>query len=96
MVKTKKRLYSLYNDAVEVVFSYDESLNRFFGDYPDFDQKPQYTPCGRRWVNATKEDCPFADDDYGDCGSCRHFKCENPGDLIGVCENEHMRKEDCK
>ncbi len=94
MTKTKSRLYSLYGDTVEVIFSYDEPLDRFFGDYPDFDQNPRYTPCGRRWVNATKEDCPQADNDYGDCGSCMHFKCESHGDLIGVCDNELLRKEE--
>ncbi len=90
---TKNRLYNLYGDTVEVIFSYDEPLGRFLGEYPDFDEKPRFTPCGRRWVNATKEDCPFADNDYGDCGSCKFYRCESFGDLIGVCENEQMRKE---
>ncbi len=92
MSKTTNRVYSLYGDAVEVVFSYDESIDICIGEYPDFDQNPRLTPCGRRWVNATKDDCPFADSEYGDCGSCEFYKCERHGDLIGVCENEHLRR----
>lgn len=94
MTKSKNRLYCLYDDTVEVIFSYDESSDRCFGEYPDFDECPRTTPCGRRWVNATKEDCPYADKNYGDCGSCQFFKCEHPGDLIGVCDNELLRKEE--
>lgn len=94
MTKTKNRLYSLYGDTVEVEFIYDEPFDRYFGEYPDFDEHPRTTPCGRPWVNATKDDCPLADREYGDCGSCEFYKCERPGDLIGVCENEQLRKEE--
>lgn len=93
MTKNKNRLFSLYNDNVEITFVYDQSLDRFFGEYPNFDENPRITPCGRRWVNATKDDCPFANQEYGDCGSCNFYRCERPGDLIGVCENEQLRKE---
>lgn len=99
MSKSQSRLYTLYGDTVEVSFIYDEALKRYFGDYPDFEETPRITPCGRRWVNATKENCPFADENYGDCGSCEFFKCEKEGDLIGICDNEQLltlRKDDMK
>ncbi len=94
MAKTKNRKYCLYGDNVDVVFSYNEELDRYFGEYPDFDKSPRKTPCGRRWVNATKDDCLLANENYGDCGSCEFYVCELPGDLIGVCANEHLRKEE--
>lgn len=94
--KTKTRLYTLYGDTVNVVFTYEEELNKYFGDYPDFNENPRFTPCGRRWVNSIKDDCPHTDNKYGDCGSCKHYICENAGDLIGVCDNEQFRKEDIK
>lgn len=94
MTQNKNRLYSLYGDSVEVVFVYDEQLNRHIGEYPDFDEYPRTTPCGRRWVNATKDNCPLSDNKYGDCGSCEFYRCEREGDLIGVCENEKLRKEE--
>lgn len=96
MSKTLNRQFVLYGDTVEVIFFYNEPLDRYFGDYPDFDQSPRITPCGRRWVNATKEDCPYADKKFGDCGSCKYYKCEHPGDLIGVCDNDQLRKEETK
>ena len=93
MAKTLNRRFSLYGDVVDVIFFYNEPLDKYFGDYPDFDKSPRTTACGRRWVNATKDDCPYTDKEYGDCGSCRYFQCEHPGDLIGVCDNEELRKE---
>ncbi len=93
MSKTQTRKFCMYDDIVEVMFVYDEVFGRYFGEYPDFDTSPRTTPCGRRWVNATKHDCPYADKDYGDCGSCKYYKSENAGDLIGVCDNQQLRKE---
>lgn len=93
MSESKIRRYCLYDDVVEITFSYDKEIGRYFGEYPDFDTVPRITPCGRRWVNATKEDCPYADKTYGDCGSCEFYRCENAGDLIGVCDNQNLRKE---
>lgn len=93
MAKTLNRQFVLYGDIVDVAFVYNELSDKYFGDYPDFDESPRITPCGRRWVNATKDDCPYADKEYGDCGSCQYYRCEHPGDLIGVCDNEKLRKE---
>ena len=95
-IKTKTRLYCLYGDTVNVVFNYDEESGKYFGDYPDFEDNPRFTPCGRRWVNSTKDDCTCTENKYGDCGSCKHYVCEKAGDLIGVCNNEQLRKEDTK
>ena len=88
MVSPKIRLYKLDGDTVEVAFIYDSELDRHFGEYPDFTESPRITPSGRRWVNVTTEGCPYADERYGDCGSCKHFRCERDGDLIGICDNE--------
>lgn len=93
MAKTLNRQFVLYGDIVDVTFVYNELSDKYFGDYPNFDENPRVTPCGRRWVNATKDDCPYADKEYGDCGSCQYYRCEHSGDLIGVCDNEKLRKE---
>ncbi len=91
MTNEKIRLYRLDGDELEVVFVYDEQSGRHFGDYPDFTENPRHTPKGRPWVNVMTEGCPFADDDYGDCGSCPHFLSEQQGDLIGICKNDELR-----
>ena len=94
--KTKTRLYTLYGDTVNVVFTYDDESGRYYGNYPDFDTHPRYTACGRRWVNSIKDDCQHTDNKYGDCGSCEHYVCEKTGDIVGVCDNRDLRKEDLK
>ncbi len=97
MAETKIRLYSLDGDTVQVCFEYDEEIGKYFGEYPNFDIEPRITPGGRAWVNVTKDNCPYADKIYGDCGSCKFFRSESPGDLIGICENENLiilRKEE--
>lgn len=96
MNKPKKRIYTIDGDTVEVHRVYNEEIGRYMDDYPDFKTKPRSTPHGRLWVNVTRDDCPHADERFGDCGSCRFFRSERPGDLIGVCDNEDLmtiRKE---
>lgn len=92
MASTKKRIINLEGDSIEVDYIYDEKSGRFLGDYPFFEEKPRYTPRGRPWVNAIKDDCPYAEEEFGDCGSCSHFATESESDLIGVCMNEKMKK----
>lgn len=93
MADIKNRLYRLDDDSVSVTFTYDEAMDMYFGDYPDFSDSPRITPNGRPWVNVTADGCLYADEEYGDCGSCKFFRCEAPGDLIGICENENLLQE---
>lgn len=94
MADRKKRIYCLDGDTVEVSFILDAETQLYFGEFPDFLEKPRSTPRGRPWVNVTHDTCPYAEQEYGDCGSCKFFRCEHPGDLIGICENELLRKDD--
>ena len=92
-----KRCFTIDGDTVEVKRVFDEKIGLYIHDYPDFKENPRVTPCGRPWVNVTRDDCPYADKEYQDCGSCKFFICERAGDLIGVCDNEQLRlnrKED--
>jgi len=91
MEKMKIRRYTIDGDTVVVSQVYDSELGVYRNDYPDFEANPRVTPSGKRWTNVYKEDCSYATSEYGDCGSCDYFKCENDGDLIGVCENEKMK-----
>lgn len=84
----KIRLYCLDGDTLSVSLVYSEEIGQYIPDYPDFNSNPRYTPSGKKWVNVTQIGCPFADQNYGDCGSCEHFMCEQPTDLIGVCCND--------
>lgn len=93
MAERKKRLFRLDGDELPVEFVFNDEHGIFIGDFPDFYESPRITPSGRPWKNATFDDCPFADMHYGDCGSCNYFKTEKPGDLIGICTNNDLRKE---
>lgn len=94
MEHKKRRIYHVDGDYLEVVYYYDEEVGQYFGEYPDFEETPRYTPNGRPWVNVTIVGCPHADKDYDDCGSCQCMRREQPMDLIGVCMNDiYQRKE---
>lgn len=88
MDKNNERVFSLDGDTIKVFSAFDEKVGRFVREYPDFSIHPRSTPSGRIWVNVTRDDCPFADTEYRDCGSCRFFLFEKAGDMIGICTNE--------
>ena len=92
MKKTIIKTFSLDDDILELRFVYDEQIQKYFGEYPDFSETPRYTPKGRPWVNITDEDCPYSEGEYGDCGSCPFLLKANEKDLIGICTHE-MKKE---
>lgn len=98
MPKTIVRSFSFDGDVLEVVFRYDDTLGIHFGDYPDFEETPRYTPKGRPWVNAMQDACAHGINHFEearqclDCGSCWFYLKEHPGDLIGICKNEHRQK----
>lgn len=91
--RPKLRTVMIDGDSVEVSRVYDPEIREYFDEYPDFQVHPRSTPNGKPWVNVTYDECPYADEEYGDCGSCRFFRSERPGDLIGVCDNENLRRE---
>ncbi len=90
MEKRVSKVFCLDGDVIEVEKVWDEELGQFINDYPDFESEPRITPGGKMWVSVIKDDCPYYSGEYGDCGSCEYFKCESPGDFIGICENERL------
>lgn len=91
MEEIRERRFNLDGDTITVCQVYDSELGIYRNDYPDFEESPRVTPTGRQWVSVFKEDCPHATSEYGDCGSCDYFRCENQGDLIGICDNEALK-----
>lgn len=94
MEHKKRRIFYVDGDYLEVLFYYDEEAGQHFGEYPNFEEEPRYTPSGRKWVNVTTVGCPHADIDYDDCGSCQHMRREQAMDLIGVCYNSVYQKKE--
>ena len=95
MKNKEVRTFHLDGDVVEVPIVFDEDIGKYIHDYPDFKIHPRLTRSGRRWVNVTYSECPYADKQYGDCGSCDFFLCEKAGDQIGICTNvEFQQRKD--
>lgn len=97
------RRYCLDGDISEVVFHFDTVCQKCFGEYPDFEEEPRYTPAGRPWVTVMQEGCPYGKNKYHpaeaclDCGSCQYFLSERERDLIGICVNENnQRAVECR
>ena len=90
MSKEEKRHYILDGDTIIVDQVYDSEIGQYRNDYPDFETNPRLTPTGRQWVSVFKDDCPYSSSEYGDCGSCKYFRSEKQGDLIGVCDNDKL------
>lgn len=92
------RIFSFDGDTCEVRFYYDKSCDKYFGDYPDFEETPRYTVSGYPWTSAMQDGCEHGENKYdrhsncSDCGSCRFFRKELPEDLIGICEHEYKRR----
>lgn len=90
----KMRVFDLDGDQLSVHFRYDPTFDVYLGSYPDFVGEPRYTPNGRPWKSVVQDECPYADPEYKDCGTCPHLKKEKSDDLIGVCFHDaHRLKE---
>ncbi len=88
MVK-KYRKYNFEGTAIEILSEYDEHSGLYFDNIPDFEENPLYTPTGKPIISAVQDRCRHYDsgDNEGDCGSCRFYQPNGPGELIGVCVN---------
>ncbi len=93
MERAKSRIYRLDGDELETLFHFDNDSQLWIEDYVDFESTPRYTPGGRPWKSVTTTDCPYADPEYGDCGTCPWLIKETPTDLIGVCDHLLLRQK---
>lgn len=93
------KTFCLDGDHCQVIFLYDGLTGKYFGEYPDFEEEPRYTPGGHPWVTAMQEECRYSENRYAqgrrcmDCGSCQWFQQETDGDLIGICIHPQQRKD---
>ncbi|MBQ2765296.1 MAG: hypothetical protein IJO94_01020 [Firmicutes bacterium] len=95
MRKKMFRTIRVDEDALEIMFLYDDKWRTWIGQYPFFKEEPRYTPSGRPWRNAVFTECIYhKEDNYSDCGSCPHFVKHDPKDLIGVCFHEKLRQKE--
>lgn len=92
------RSYCLDGDECQVLFHFDKSCDRYFGEYPDFEESPRYTVNGWPWVTAMQEACEHGINGYCEahrcleCGSCQYYRQEQEHDLVGICTHELRRR----
>lgn len=77
---------------------YDDMLGEELIDYPNFQEKPEYTDEGRPFVMAIQESCQYwkpysSESSYpGDCSGCGWFYLEKDADAIGICMYEALKR----
>ncbi len=91
MIKKERRIFQIDSDTIQIEFTFDEKYNVWIGDYPCFEDEPRATKNGRLWKHVSFTDCPYAPEDFLDCGSCTYLKKQHHKDLIGVCFNDKLR-----
>lgn len=80
--------------SIKILSRYDEDIGKYIDEIPDFEEEPTFTPSGKPLVSAVQDRCPFAETEgMPDCGSCKFYRTNSPGDLIGVCINENNLKQ---
>ena len=87
----KTQSFSFGETVIEVLSEFDESSGRYILDLPDLEENPIFTKGGDPVVTAI-QDCCINIDDAFDCGSCKFYKPNHPGDLIGICINPENKK----
>ena len=81
---------------------YDESQRAYMLDYPNFQERPVYTGGGRPFTLSVQEACPHGQHHEGngrkpyDCNECAYFQQEAPGDAIGVCLCQALRRPETR
>lgn len=103
MSPEQKRPYKVFRAggrSFPVYLEYDEQLKESFPDYPNFEERPEYTDDGRPFATAEQESCPYAKPNVsgksppGDCGGCGWFYREQtPYDPIGICRCDALQRE---
>ncbi len=91
----KVRRYEFEGIVLDIPLQYDERSGIYIEIYPDFTERPIYTPDGNPVMFAGEDACPFAKEatpgGCPDCGSCKYYRRAAPHTWIGVCGNERNR-----
>ncbi len=99
--KSPDRIIRVGGKEFQLYNYYDESLKEELLNLPDFHERPEYTREGRPFALAVQESCEYGRDDNdknnpdpGDCGGCAFFRREGtPGDAIGICTCDELKRE---
>ncbi len=89
----KTRRYEIEGLTIDIPIYKDERSGKIIEIYPDFIEKPIWTPEGHRVLFSGTDACPLAveatEGGCPDCGSCIYFKRAAEHTWFGVCTSEH-------
>ncbi len=93
---SEKRRYELEGLVIEIPVHFDEKANIFIEDYPDFIEKPIWTPQGHRVLFSGMDACALSEEltpgGCPDCGSCKYFCRAGENTWFGYCSNDKHKK----
>ncbi len=95
---SEKRIYELEGLVMEIPVHFDERANIYIEDYPDFIEKPIWTPKGHRVLFSGMDACALSEEltpgGCPDCGSCKYFCRAGENTWFGYCTNSKNKKND--
>lgn len=99
-MERKKQLYQVFHVGgreFSVYYAYYPQMEESYPEYPDFESSPVYTAEGRPFALHVQEGCRYGrmNGEKGkadNCGCCAYFSRENPGDPIGICRKDDLRR----
>lgn len=92
------RVFRCFGRDFSVYYQYSSEDGNTIPNYPDFTVDPMYTEDGMPFTLTVSDNClqsasaSGCDQVCGECGSCKYFLCESPGDPIGICRNKKLKK----
>ncbi len=91
------RKYELDGLILEIPLHFDERSGIYIEDYSEYIENITYSPEGFPVMFAGEDACPYAEEatpgGCPDCGSCRFYKRAGEHTWIGICRNEHKRRQ---
>ncbi len=90
------RRYLFEGVVIDIPLRYDEQADMYIEEYPDFTEKPVYSPSGNPVMFAGEDACRFGESETRekclDCGGCRYYRRAAEHTLIGICKHENNKK----
>ncbi len=86
------RRYELDGTVIDIPIYYDEQVQRYIEDYPDFIAHPIRTKSGYRVLFSGMDACRYAcsgeNAPCADCAGCRYYQSAGAHTWFGLCMNK--------
>jgi hypothetical protein len=91
------KIYRVGGREFLICRKFDEQVQMYYLDYPDFSKKPLFTDEGRPFTRSDHHACyacqPKVSKDMAEeCDDCVWFYREQPPDVIGICMCDELQR----